>query len=147
MAVYTTVMDVEHEWNRTVTDADSAHVVRQIDKAERMVIRAIPGLAARITAGTTTIADVRFVVASMVVRVLRNPDGKQAETAGDYSYQLSTAATRSTMYLSAEEKAILRGPALPNTVQLDDAALERPLRRPYPLDLYRDRWGFTGDWP
>lgn len=147
MAIYTTVMDVEFEWNRVVPDGDAAHVVRQIDKAERMVTRAVPDLAARITAGSTTVADVKYVVASMVTRVLRNPDGKQAETAGDYSYQLSTAATRSTMYLAADEKAILRGPALPTSLQLDDDALRYPLRKPYPLDVHRDRLGFTGDWP
>lgn len=147
MAVYTSVMDVELEWNRSVAADSAGYVTRQIDKAERMVLRAVPDLAARIVAGTTTRGDVAMVCAAMVVRMLRNPDGKQAETAGDYSYQLSTTATRTTMFLTADEKAILRGRAGASSIKLDDDALERPLRRPYPLDLYRDRFGFTGDWP
>jgi hypothetical protein len=128
---YTSVSDVELEWNQTVPDASLGHVVRLIQRAERIVARKVPTLAARITAGTTTADDVRDVVAAMVVRVLRNPDGKQSESAGDYSYQLASGAAGGRLYLASDElNLLLGGGRRASSIPLSDDALSYPLKLP-----------------
>lgn len=130
MAIYTSVSDVELEWGRAVPNDSLGNVAWLIDKAESIIIGAVPGIADRITAGRATAFQVAQVAASMVVRVLRNPEGKQAETAGDYSYQLASGAAGGTMYLSAGERNLLRGRGRAASLQYVDDALEHPLRRP-----------------
>lgn len=140
MGVYATVEDVELEWNRPVPDESLAHVNHLIDRAERIVGAAVPNLADRITAGLTTAELVGDVVASMVVRVLRNPDGKRSETAGDYSYELANGdSTGSGLYLTADDRRLLAGRRRAMSIPLVDAALRRPLRKPPLCDRYLHR--------
>jgi len=132
VAIYATVSDVELEWGHPVTDATAGNVAWLIDKAEMLILASVPGLPARITAGRASVGQVAHVAAAMVVRVLRNPEGKQAETAGDYSYQLasSSGVTAGHMFLSTPERNLLRGRAGAGSLQLVDDAREFPLRRP-----------------
>jgi hypothetical protein len=48
------------------------------------------------------------IVATMVVRVLRNPDGKLQETLDDYSYRRDSAVSAGLLYVSDDELAQLR---------------------------------------
>jgi hypothetical protein len=128
MGVYADVRAVELEWNRKVSGDALEHVNWLIDKAEAVLVT-VPGLAARITAGTTTIPQLRYVVAAMVVRVLRNPEGKRSETAGDYSYELATGSSgESGMSLTAAERRLLGIGGRANSIQLVDDALEYPIK-------------------
>jgi hypothetical protein len=106
---YTTVQDVEAEWNQQVPDGSLVHVQRLIEKAERLLVRRIPDLAERVDDARLTEADVVDVVCSMVLRVLRNPTGFRAETAGDYSYQADTAAASGRIQLLPSERRLLVG--------------------------------------
>jgi hypothetical protein len=130
VAQYTSVSDVELEWNQSVPAASLGHVVRLIQRAERIIARKVPNLAARITAGTTTSEDVRDVVAAMVVRVLRNPDGKQSESAGDYSYQLASGAAGGRLFVAGDELTLLIGGRRASSIPLSDDALTYPLKLP-----------------
>lgn len=51
------------------------------------------------------------IVASMVIRVLRNPDGYLTETIDDYTYRRDTAVSAGALYVSEDEVLQLR-PAL-----------------------------------
>ena len=130
---YTRVQDVELEWGQPVTAESSLYVGWQIEKAERLIASKVRDLQTRLDDDLIAVEDIRFVVAAMVVRVLRNPEGKQAETAGDYSYQLSSGARSGQMYLTADERALLGGRRGAQSLKLDDDALERPLKRPWPV--------------
>lgn len=137
MGVYADVRAVELEWNRQVSEDALAHVNWLIDKAESVLVT-IPGLSARITAGTVTAANLRYVVAAMVVRVLRNPEGKRSETAGDYSYELASGSSgESGMFLTAAERRLLGVGGRAGSLQLVDDALE------YPIKTYR--WWEPGE--
>jgi hypothetical protein len=128
VGVYAVVADVELEWNRDVPAEAEPHVNWLIDKAEA-VLDTIPGLAARITAGTTTASQLKYVVAAMVVRVLRNPEGKRSETAGDYSYELATGPSgESGMSLTAAERRLLGVSGRAGSIPLMDDALEYPIK-------------------
>jgi hypothetical protein len=130
MGVYADVRDVELEWNRQVEGGSLEHVHWLIDKAEA-VLATVPGLALRITAGTVAPSTLRHVVAAMVVRVLRNPEGKRSETAGDYSYELAAGSSgESGMYLTAGERRLLGLGGRAGSIPLVDPALARPLRDP-----------------
>lgn len=137
MGVYADVRAVELEWNRQVSGDALAHVNWLIDKAESVLVT-IPGLSARITAGTVTAANLRYVVAAMVVRVLRNPEGKRSETAGDYSYELASGSSgESSWSLTAAERRLLGVGGRAGSLQLVDDALE------YPIKTYR--WWEPGE--
>jgi hypothetical protein len=128
MGVYADVADIELEWNQQVPPENEAHVNWVIDKAEAVLVT-IPGLAARITAGTVTAQQLKFVVAAMVVRVLRNPEGKRSETAGDYSYELATGSSgESGMFLTAAERRLLGVGGRAGSIPLVDDALEYPIK-------------------
>lgn len=128
MGVYADVEHVELEWNRTIPVEAIAHVNWLIDKAEAVLVT-IPGLSVRITAGTVTAANLRYVVAAMVVRVLRNPEGKRSETAGDYSYELASGSSgESGMLLTAAERRLLGVGGRAGSIPLVDDALEYPIK-------------------
>ena len=55
--------------------------------AERMILRRIPDLAGKITAGDIDEADVIQVESDAVIQILKNPDGCTSETYGTYSYR------------------------------------------------------------
>jgi hypothetical protein len=128
MGVYADVRAVELEWNRQVDAGALAHVNWLINKAESVLV-SIPGLSARITAGTVTEANLRYVVAAMVVRVLRNPEGKRSETAGDYSYELASGTSgESGWSLTAAERRLLGVGGRAGSIPLSDDALEYPIK-------------------
>lgn len=126
---YTTIYDIEVEWNQGVPTESLGHVARLIEKAERLLARKVPNLAARITAGSLTKEDIVDVVCSMVLRVLRNPAGYRSETAGDYSYQVDAQTGSGRIELLASERRLLLG-ARAHSIPLVDDALARPFREP-----------------
>jgi hypothetical protein len=48
------------------------------------------------------------VCCAMVLRVLKNPDGKRSETIDDYSYTIDSARSAGELYLTEQEAAQLR---------------------------------------
>ena len=142
MAIYTTVLDVEAEWNHPVPPEVAGHVVWLIDKAERMIRKRVSNLQTRIDDDLIDAHDVAIVAAAMVVRSLNNPRGFQAETAGDYSYQLGPAAAAGRMYLAADERALLGGRQYPGSMPLDDDSLRRPFKQARYVDDRSHAYGW-----
>lgn len=89
-------------------------LAKLIDKAEQRVLSRLPNIQARIDAGLTTRGALAGVVEDMVLRVVRNPDGKKSETIDDYSWTLDPQVSSGMLYLSDEEMLLLV-PPVPST--------------------------------
>lgn len=91
MASWTTAAEVVDAWIGDGAPTDLALVDRWVGKAERHLRSKVPGLAARIAADPLLepdlVENVKDVVASMVQRVFRNPEGVRTrqETTGPFS--------------------------------------------------------------
>ena len=70
-----------------------------------------------------------LVLCAAVLRVLKNPDGKQREQLEDYSYQMADGAASGTLYLTDEELLVLR----PSSPSPSGAFTIRPYGKPDPL--------------
>jgi len=64
----------------------------------------------RLTASTLDAGLVVAVVCAMVLRVLRNPDGKRQEAIDDYSWTRDTSIAAGSLYVSDDELALLAAP-------------------------------------
>lgn len=80
--------DVAGLW-RPLTDAETTVAMTLIDYASRIVRASVQEIDERITAGTLDAELVAHVVASMVVRFMRNPDGKRSGTKSIDDYTTS----------------------------------------------------------
>ncbi|MBB2992141.1 hypothetical protein FHR72_003637 [Mycolicibacterium iranicum] len=100
---YATAEDVVELWAREPEPEVKALIERRLAQVERMIIRRIPDLAARIEDSHLDVADVIDIEAEAVLRVIRNPEGLQAENDGNYGYQLSRAAADNRLRLLADE--------------------------------------------
>lgn len=87
---WTTPQNVRDRWlGRHQLTATDAQLVTLIGDAEDSVLREWPDIQARIDAGTLPQTRVVKVVARMVIRHLRNPEGIRAVQQGAGPYQLS----------------------------------------------------------
>jgi len=84
MAVYASVEDVTVRFEGQMPV--EARVEAFLDDAEAYLLAAVPDLAARITAGTSTLAAAKIVVGNLVARRIRNPAQFKGEHDGDYGY-------------------------------------------------------------
>lgn len=79
MAVYAQAEDVAAFFG-TLTEDQVARVDRMLSYAALLVDQAVPTVPARLAAETLSLELVRDVVANIVVRALRNPDGAKSST-------------------------------------------------------------------
>lgn len=102
-----TVGDLEARW-RPLSEAERAVAQELLDDAwEAVLLPSRPLLTAQLAAGTVPDRAVRFVLCSMVLRVLRNPDGKAMESIDDYRYQRDASVSSGALYVSPDELAML----------------------------------------
>jgi Phage protein Gp19/Gp15/Gp42 len=110
-----TVSDLEVRW-RPLSDAERSRAEVLLDDAWRDVRRRFPTLEARMTAGALDYMDVVKVVAGMVKRVLIGGDAEgitqQSQTMGPFGVAQSFGNPMGNLYLTAEDVATLRDPAL-----------------------------------
>lgn len=104
---YATSGDVEDRLGRNLTDAELGIVDVRLNDVELIILDKIPNLTSRVAAGTLSADVVAMVEAEVVLRYMRNPDGKTAETDGNYSYQLNWATATGRLNLTPEEWALL----------------------------------------
>jgi hypothetical protein len=110
---YAVLTDVSTRLGRTISDtAEVSQVNAWIADVERLILRRVPDLAASITAGDVTTADVVMVECQAVLRKIKNPDGKKDERVDDYSYGLNPEAAKGELFLTDEEWASI-SPASP----------------------------------
>jgi hypothetical protein len=117
MADLATVPDVEALW-RPLTGDESVRVAGLLRMASAIVRRQLPTLDARISAATLDPDLARSVVATMVVRAMKNPDGIVARTVEDYSERYADA--KAGLVLLPDEFALLapRGTSRASSVPL-----------------------------
>lgn len=104
MANPATTEDVEARW-RPLTAAETTNADAFLTDAWELLLSRRPTLEADITAGTVRSANVVRVVAAMVLRLLKNPDGKLSETIDDYTYRYDRLVSSGALFVSDEELA------------------------------------------
>lgn len=101
--------DVAARW-RPLSSDEELVAERLLGDAWAELLVRVPTLEARLEAETLSSAVVTRVLASMVLRVLRNPDGKRIEAIDDYQYTRDDAVSSGVLYATAEELALLAEP-------------------------------------
>jgi hypothetical protein len=105
---YAQTDDVEVRLGRgELSPEETALVATRLGDVERMILKRIPDLAAKITAGDIDVEDVIYVEAEVVLRVVRNPDGYTQETDGNYTYIMSGEAASAKLKILPEEWSML----------------------------------------
>ena len=104
---YATTADVEDRLGRLLSDAEEQIVSTRLNDVELIILSKIPDLIARITTGKLSADVVVMVESEVVIRYLRNPEGKTAETDGNYSYQLNWATATGKLIITPEEWSLL----------------------------------------
>lgn len=106
MADFAVVADIEDAW-RPLTDSEKINAAYRIRQASALVRREVHSVDDDLSAGTVSADLVSGVVVDMVLRLLRNPEGKVQESIDDYAYRRSDAVAGGALYISAEEIALL----------------------------------------
>ena len=104
MANPATIADVEARW-RSLSAEENLNALAFLEDAWALLLSRRPTLEADITAGTVSRANAVRVVAAMVIRVLRNPDGKLEESIDDYRYRRDQVVSSGLLHVTAEELA------------------------------------------
>lgn len=135
MANPVVVSDIAARW-RTLTTAENDKAAALLDDAWALVKLKVPDIEDRIDDESLDVGIVRMVVSAMVLRVLKNPDGKQQESLDDYSYTMGGGAS-GVMYITADEVDMLE----PQPVRPDGGFTIRPYGAPD--DISTSSWGFS----
>lgn len=104
---YASNTDVAVRWARELTPEEEALVDARLGDIERRILKKVPDLADKITAGTVDVEDVKAVESDAVLRLVRNPDGYIQESDGDYSYMLSSEAASGKLKILDDEWELL----------------------------------------
>lgn len=111
--------DLEAVWRPLATE-EAALVPGLSNKAWRRVLAHFPSMDASITFVAPATAPlvspdlVKDVMASMIVRVLKNPDSVRSDSIDDHTTTLDTSISSGEMYLSAEEITLLTARPVPS---------------------------------
>lgn len=103
------VADIEDRW-RPLSAAERQVASSLLVDAWAVLVSHDPTIATRITAATLDPALLRTVLVAMVLRVMRNPEGKRQESIDDYSWTLDSAVSTGALYVSADELRLLAAP-------------------------------------
>lgn len=116
MADLATQDDVESLW-RALTGDEIDQVEAMLRYASAILRARVPSVDARIDDGTLDPQVVTDVVASMVIRALRNPTGITQESIGPVSYSISTKVGSGYLFLTDDELYLLSPAGLPGTAR------------------------------
>ena len=104
---YAGSFDVSVRWGRALSPEETQLVDQRLADVERMILRRIPDLAEKITAGDIDADDVIQVEADAALRLVRNPDGYASETDGSYGYTFSREIASGRLEILPEDWATL----------------------------------------
>lgn len=127
MSTYAQVEHVEQAWTRPFGPREIPHVQAALDRAEREVARSVD-VAARVTAGLTTAADVRDALVSIVVRLMRNPGGVRSQSSGPFSQVIDASVASGRLEITRAERRMLGMAAGAVTVDVVDQTIAAPVR-------------------
>ena len=140
---YADIADVEVD-HGPVSDDDAPRVESLIERAEAQLLLCVPDLAARLTAGRTTIALVRQGVSEMGVAVLSGPrtpgavSFTESTTNGPFSASrsgtLSSGSASGSLALTRRHRMLLGGTQGAQSISCDDPALAHVHRSPRSVD-------------
>lgn len=99
--------DVTELWAIDPEPEIEALIARRLEQVERMIKRRIPDLDDKVDASEVFQADVIDIESDAVLRLVRNPEGYQSETDGDYTYMLRSDLTSGELKITDTEWAIL----------------------------------------
>jgi len=96
-----TLTDLADRMGRDLTSSEARQATAWLDDATALILKRFPQY--------STPTDVsKKVCCSMVLRVLKNPDGRRQESIDDFSYTIDSSRSRGEIYLSDEEAEELR---------------------------------------
>lgn len=99
-----TVVDIEARW-RPLTDQQKTNAYAYLDDAWALLLGRRPTLEADLFDGAVSDANAVRVVSAMVLRVLRNPEGKQSEQIDDYKYTRAELVGSGLLHVTDDELA------------------------------------------
>lgn len=105
------IHDLEGSW-RPLAGDELTTADRLLTFAWAIVRARFPDIETRMAAVTDPldVELVRGVIVAMVLRAMRNPDGKRREQIDDYSYERDAAVADGSLYLSDAEADLLAPP-------------------------------------
>lgn len=104
---YAEASDVAELLARELLTEETALVERRLEQVERMILRRIPDLAAKIAADEIDQDDVIDIEAEAVLRLVRNPEGYSSESDGTYSYQFNRETASGRLEILPSEWELL----------------------------------------
>lgn len=102
MANPASTADVVSRW-RPLSAQEAINAQTFLDDGWGMLQRRIVGLEAKFPTDAALKAEVVRVLATAVVRVMKNPDGKRQEAIDDYSWTRDQAISAGLLYFTDEE--------------------------------------------
>lgn len=103
-----TITEVSTRLGREIGEgAETNQVNAWIDDVEGMIKARLPNIEERISDGDLSPLVVSAVVSNVVIRKIKNPDGKQNERIDDYSYGLTADAATGELFLTDREWDLL----------------------------------------
>ncbi|MFJ2863685.1 Gp19/Gp15/Gp42 family protein [Kitasatospora sp. NPDC087314] len=97
-----TLTDLADRLGRDLTPTESRQATALLHDATAVILDRFPRYATTPTAASTAVCS------AMVLRVLRNPDGKRSEQIDDYSYTVDSARSAGELYITEHELDTLR---------------------------------------
>jgi hypothetical protein len=104
---YATASDVTTLWAKEPEPEVMALIERRLEQVERMIVRRVPDLAVKVTAGDIDAADLVDIEADAVLRVIRNPEGYASEQDGQYGYTFDRNAASGKLEILPHEWELL----------------------------------------
>lgn len=118
MANPASIADIEARW-RPLSAQETTNAEAFLTDAWAYLLARRPDLEATITAGTVSEDNVIRVVSTMVLRVLKNPDGWEDEAVDDWRGKRAAAVASGELYATTAELAdITPGRASRKSVRL-----------------------------
>lgn len=112
------IADVEARW-RPLSDSEFVNAEAFLGDAWAEVLSRRPNVEADMAAGSISEANVVRVVAAMVLRVLRNPEGYDQESIDDWSGRRSALVADGVLRITPDElAAITPGRSVRRSVRL-----------------------------
>jgi hypothetical protein len=98
------IADIEARW-RPLNTQQAVNANAYIDDAWAMLLGRRPNLETDLGEGTVSRDNVVRVVATMVLRILRNPEGKDSEQIDDYKYTRHELVASGMLHVTSDELA------------------------------------------
>ncbi len=112
MALSVLVSDLEARW-RPLSVSEAVVAQSYLDDALNEVTVRRPSIEADIALGLVTQASLVRVVTAMVLRVLKNPDGKGEESIDDYRFKRDALVASGALYVTDDELRLITGTVIP----------------------------------